>query len=128
MEFMVAGTSGTDYTFDLDFVKEPALSLDRPGESIEVSATIYDYDGTDVTDKCKSFTWEWLFKREEEEEEKISILNPNSRIVSLKLLDDKMPQEGNYNILKAVAEMENNIKLTTYLPIPIRLYYEDSYI
>lgn len=167
LTFIVAGTTGTDFTFLLDFEREPALSIYKKKqdgedelqigkEKIGVIAKLYDYNGNDIIKNySSSINWSWAnnkkvvkIKNEDGKEEEVIedyFINwpkdkkeLNGKKVSLYLDPDKCGEddinkifEDNYYILKAtVPIVENDItyNLNAYLPIPIRLNYEDDHI
>lgn len=135
LSFGPAGTSGTDYTFVLDFIDPNNAALTTPPkeengerngekEYVEVEARLYNYQGNEVDITGKKITW--------------SIVNSNNQIVigqkqknkvELQLKDSvKTPPEDNYNILMAKLEDWGDYELKAYLPIPIRLNSNYKYI
>lgn len=186
LTFVVAGTTGTDFTFLLDFEREPALSIYKKNkdgddelqigkEKIGVVAKLYDYNGNDIIKNySSSINWSWAnnkkvvkVKNEDGKEEEViedyfidwskDKKELNGKKVSLYLDPDKCGvttneedstkksiSDENKNkifgdncyILKAEVPMKKSLdsnndttyKLNAYLPIPIRLNYEDDHI
>lgn len=183
LTFIVAGTAGTDFTFLLDFEREPALSVYKKNkdgedelqigkEKIGVVAKLYDYNGNNIIKNySSSINWSWVknrkvtIKNEDGKEEEIiedfidwpkDKKELNGKKVSLYLDPDKCGVttneengtksisaeninkifEDNYYVLKAEVPMKKSFnsnndttyKLNAYLPIPIRLNYEDDHI
>lgn len=150
LTFGPAGTSGTNYTFVIDFVSnESALTLKSDfadGETISAiiaRARLYDYAGKEIPNlETKDIEWSilneenkiisrnnfiQLFPVEEENEEKEKYTVKNK--IELQLLDsiENIPND-NYTILEAIlkkSDGNNNgwgdYDLHAYLPIPIRV-------
>ena len=149
LTFGPAGTSGTNYTFVIDFVSnESALTLKSDfadGETIPAviaRARLYDYAGKEISNlETKDIEWSILneenkiisrnnfiqlfpVEEENEEQEKYTVKNK----IELQLLDsiEDVPND-NYTILEAIlkaSDGNNNgwgdYDLHAYLPIPIR--------
>ena len=154
MTFLVAGTTGTDFTFLLDFEEdsETALSINKNNELIagdeyiRTVARLYDYSGRDITEKYRNeINWFWNLSsyNGDNAENSITIKKvANKAELSIKLKEDGTPvltsvPKDNYHILKASIMMtksenasadDQKYELAAYLPIPIRLNYEDDYL
>lgn len=135
LTFGPAGTSGTDYTFILDFDNgETALTLQsdfETGETIPAvfaRARLYDFEGKEIEDlKSKNIVWSW-----EDETNSLMKFVPqqdrNDKVeLQLTYTGETVPT-NNYSILKATLKKSTStgdggwgdFDLHAYLPIPIR--------
>lgn len=135
LTFGPAGTSGTDYTFVLDFKgNNTALTINNK-EKVEVVARLYDYEGKDLTEliEGKNITWSFINGLQD-----ISLMTPKSKKKNeceLQLELTAMPNV-NYTILKATLPKNSSTEtsgwgdydLHAYLPIPIRSDKKYSFI
>lgn len=139
LTFGPTGTSGTDYTFVIDFDKGVTALTLNDTSAVEVTARLYDYKGEEVTGlETKNITWQWA-NAAEGETFPIEIVNANAEYYKneLKLADiTKMP-EKNFCILEAILHKQENdtdetgwedYDLHAYLPIPIRQSKDYQYI
>lgn len=128
--FGPAGTSGTDYTFVLDFAtKENALTINGDKLACTVQAKLYDYTGKDITNKIdyENLSWDFVNRHNYIKDEFFNKVD-NKVEIQLKEGIPSVPSD-NYTILKATLDNWGDYKLEAYLPIPIRLNREDaSYI
>lgn len=126
LTFGPAGTSGTDYTFVLDFVdnKENALTIGSE-KAVLVRARLYDYTGKELDIKGRTIKWKL---NDETYVKTIEVIDENDKIELQ--LDKNLKQVpiNNYTILEAVLEGWGDYKLKAYLPIPIRLNYDYQFI
>lgn len=146
LTFGPAGTSGTDYTFVLDFNNGiTALTLKSDYKesetipSVIVQARLYDYTGKEIPNlDIRDIQWS-LDEEKLENDDKTDNVVENDYIkiipqaeknkVEIQLKDsvDKVP-EDNFTILKAVLKASSGVgddgwgdyDLFAYLPIPIR--------
>lgn len=134
LTFGPSGTSGTDYTFVLDFDDgETALTLDsdfKAGETVPkvfVRARLYDYEGNEIEDiENKNIEWSW----QDETNSWITYIQQTQKNkVELKLENSPaVVPTNNYSILQATLKKSTSTgdggwgdyDLHAYLPIPIR--------
>ena len=131
LSFGTIGTSGTDFTFRLNFDKGiTALTL-KDTEVVTVTARLYDYEGKEIIADLndKHIKWSWL---DEKPNSLIKIVGEDAALgkiestsnftveLQLKTPDsDKLPV-NNYSILKATLLDWGDFELEAYMPIPIR--------
>lgn len=128
LTFGIAGTSGTDCTFIIDFDNGASAVSALESSAVTVTARLYDYENTERPDLLaqRTITWSWKTSDGQLTHRDISG-GPNYQheIVFEKRADDG----SNYNILQAsIPWGEENSTLTAYLPIPIRVSTQYAYI
>ena len=142
LTFGPAGTSGTDYTFVLDFEGNTTALTIGDNKAVIVKAMLYDYEGKEITDlENKYITWSLNYEThithsavEKQENNKI-ITIANKQEIKLKNGIDTVPID-NFAILKATLHKQGiagdngwgDYDLEAYLPIPIRLNKNYSFI
>lgn len=130
LTFGPTGTSGTDYTFVLDFEDNVNALTVKSDTSAVVTARLYDYEGQEVTDKITNgvgkITWSWANSNKEpimsylpKEETVKSDLNLSWNKATVTLGTSTVPKE-NYHVLKATLKGWGDYPLDAYLPIPIK--------
>lgn len=130
LTFGSAGTSGTDYTFVLDFNNGATALTLGSDEAIYARARLYNYDGSEVANlESESITWDWL----NGENLVAAIQQAKNNLVELKLKNNIITEvpANNYSILRASLDYNvSNGKFTleAYLPIPIRSDKKYSFI
>lgn len=141
MTFGVAGTTGTDCTFILDF--DNGITAVSPedaekGVAVSVTARLYDYENNEIDleeyfsqHDGVSITWTW---KEDTLSQNIQIdgnyNGVSGKIISVSLTykNNKSDIGANYNILSATLKGWGTYDLTAYLPIPIRADTSYNYI
>lgn len=139
LTFGPTGTSGTDYTFILDFDKGVTALTLGDIEAVNVTARLYDYEGLEVDIKDKKITWQWA-NAAEGETFPVEIVNAAEEYYTkeIKIANGitKMP-EKNFCILEAILHKQESdtdtngwgdYDLHAYLPIPIRQSKDYQYI
>lgn len=130
LTFGTAGTTGTDYTFILDFDDGVTALTIGSEDAVHVTARLYDYENNEIDIANKEISWSWKTS-----DGKISLSLPNDSAlphttVELKLETDIIKES--YNILQAEllwgGTDDNPWKLIAYLPIPIRANTDQLYI
>lgn len=130
LTFGTAGTTGTDYTFILDFDNGITALTIGSEDAVHVTARLYDYENNEIDIANKEISWSWKTS-----DGKISLSLPNDSTlphttVELKLETDIIKES--YNILQAEllwgGTDDNPWKLIAYLPIPIRANTDQLYI
>lgn len=117
--FGPTGTSGTDYTFVLDFENGVNALSTLDGETEKVYARLYDYEGKEVDKLTTGTTIEWDLIRDNGYISKGASGEENGYYyISLNLLATSVPN-NNYTILQATLKGWGNYPLIAYLPIPI---------
>lgn len=127
LSFGPMGTSGTDYTFILDF--EPnknAITLGDEG-GLTVKASLYDHNGQDIDiAKQENIIIKWELLRNDNNYLDFPSQNDNKPknekyiIQGAGLKGRQTVPEDNYVILEATLEEWGNYTLKAHLPIPIR--------
>ena len=133
LSFGPMGTSGTDYTFILDFASnENAITLGDEG-GLTVKASLYDHNGQDIKlEKQENIDITWsLLNNESKYLDFPSQNGGNSKnekciIQGEGLKGQQTVPEDNYVILEAKLEKWGDYTLYTHLPIPIR--QKDEYM
>lgn len=129
MTFGIAGTTGTDCTFILDFdngITAVGPEDSSEGLAVSVTARLYDYENNevDLTDYADKITWSW----------KDTTTAKNIQIGSSKGITIPLTYTGgasltyNYNILQATLTGWGNFVLEAYLPVPVRKKIDYNYI
>lgn len=131
LTFGVAGTTGTDCTFILDFDDGITAVTDNSDAAVTITARLYDYENNEIEDFLTSgnriIEWSWKTS-----DQKLNIIGNNKssnieikRNTSISWSSDNY---SNYNILQATLKGWGDYDLTAYLPIPIRLEETYAYI
>ena len=127
LTFGIAGTSGTDCTFILDFDNGVTAMTVGSNSLVNVTARLYDYENKEVDLTGRSITWSWktsdgkiTFPDKNED----NISNNTSSTQELLLIGDI---GASYNILQAKVNWGDH-DLISYLPIPIRAATTYAYI
>ena len=112
LTFGTAGTTGTDYTFILDFDNGVTAVTAGSDDAVFVTARLYDYENNEIDISDRIITWSWKVS-----DKKINKSNSTSSQIELSSANSKV--EASYNILQASMDW-GDWKLIAYLPIPIR--------
>lgn len=136
LSFGPIGTSGTDYTFVLDFDKGVTALTNGSEDAVTVTAHLYDYEGREIISDLngKHISWSWVKKDSTDINPYIGLMQGESLVneiidstnftVELQLKKTFTAEEGlpqdNYSVLKASLTDWGDYKLDAYLPIPIR--------
>lgn len=124
LTFGVAGTTGTDCTFILDFDNGVTAITNDSSSAVTVTARLYDYENNEVSLEGRDITWK--FKDDGDGLLTISSLTEPYRR-EIKRNTAKTWSSANYNILQA-SMVWGDTTLYAYLPIPIRSSNEYAYI
>lgn len=124
LTFGVAGTTGTDCTFILDFDNGVTAITNDSSSAVTVTARLYDYENNEVSLEGRDITWK--FKDDGDGLLTISSLTEPYRR-EIKRNTAKTWSSANYNILQASMAWADTT-LYAYLPIPIRSSDEYAYI
>lgn len=120
LQFGKAGTSGTNITLVLEFNNNENAIIYIPGKESKciVNASMYDMAGSKITTPEGTWEWKWLY-----ENSIIQLSSGDSSSIELTLPDnfDTINLNSNYHILSATFIPTTGTKITTYLPIPIKL-------
>lgn len=128
MTFGPIGTSGTDYTFILDFNNGQTALTIGDESAVFARAKLYDYEGKEIEGlENRDITWSW---QDGETDSRISLIpQENNNIIELQLNNSvtEVPTD-HYSILKATLSKNTSSNdggwgdydLVAYLPIPIR--------
>ena len=125
LTFGVAGTTGTDCTFILDFDNGITAVTGNATDAVTVTARLYDYENNEVELTNYSITWGW--KVEDGLLTDVAIGSETNFRREIKRNTEKKWDGPSYNILKA-SMVWGNTTLETYLPIPIRASNAQAYI
>lgn len=119
--FGAAGTTGTDYTFILDF--DNGITAITAGSTglVSVTARLYDYANQEIDISGKNISWSWKTN-----DGKIAI-EETGKTESIYLKSTSSAVDASYNILQASMEW-GDWDLIAYLPIPIRSASNYAYI
>lgn len=154
LTFGPAGTSGTNYTFVIDFISnDSVLTIGDNSKSVIARARLYDYTGKEVPNlETKDIVWSVLNnKGENDTDDKNSFIklvdvknkNPdgteyiakNKKELQLLLAANAKVPENNFTILKATLKKSSgnnngwgDFDLEAYLPVPIRKSKQYPYI
>lgn len=129
LTFGVAGTTGTDYTFIIDFDDNvTAVTADPNGRAVTVTARLYDYENKEVNIKGYNIEWDW---KTSDGLLSINALN-NSESLTISreikyIPNSAQPLTYSYNILQAKL-VWGDFDLIAYLPIPLRKSEDYAYI
>lgn len=125
LTFGVAGTTGTDCTFILDFDNGITAVTNNATDAVTVTARLYDYENNEIELKNYPITWGWKVNDGLLIDEEIGSETNFRR--EIKRDTSKEWTGPSYNILKA-SVVWGNTTLETYLPIPIRTSNIQAYI
>lgn len=127
LTFGIAGTSGTDCTFILDFDNGVTAMTVGSDSLVNITARLYDYENKEVDLTGRSITWSWKTSDEKitfPDQDENNISNNTSPTQELKLTGSI---GASYNILQAKVNWGDH-DLLAYLPIPIRAANTYAYI
>lgn len=129
MTFGPIGTSGTDYTFIIDFNNgATALTVNNKEQAVMARARLYDYEGKEIDGlENRDITWSW---QDGDTDSRITLVpQVANNLVELQLQDSvtAVPTD-HYSILKATLSKNTSnddggwgdYDLVAHLPIPIR--------
>lgn len=129
--FGPAGTSGTDYTFVLDFNNGATALTIGDETAITARARLYNYDGSEMAGlENEDIVWTWMNGDNDLMEAPIRQTKHNYAELKLKSSVTSIPVH-NHCILKATlayATKNGKFNLEAYLPIPIRSSKQYSFI
>lgn len=127
LTFGVAGTTGTDCTFILDFDNGITAVTDSPDKAVTVTARLYDYENNEIEDFLTSGnrTIKWGWKTLDGKLHFVANEKRATAEIKRGSTDWGKDNYSNYNILQATLQGWGDFELTAYLPIPIRS--EDTY-
>ena len=125
LTFGVAGTTGTDCTFILDFDNGITAVTNNATDAVTVTARLYDYENNEIELKNYPITWGWKVNDGLLKDEVIGSETNFRR--EIKRNTENEWNGPSYNILKASMTW-GNTTLETYLPIPIRASNTQAYI
>lgn len=129
LTFGPIGTSGTDYTFVLDFDKGVTALTIGDTDKVTVTARLYNYEGREIDILNKHFNWSWVGKSKaflsidgEHAGADGIFENVQSSTVEVQLNSDvtSISTHDNFTVLKATLTDWGDYPLNAYLPIPIR--------
>lgn len=128
LTFGVAGTTGTDCTFILDFEdnNKNAITIGT-GESINVVAKLYNEENKEEILDFNKYQIEWKWKTSGEFNF-VEIQKQNNNIATLRNIPETAININNFYILQATLKGWGDYDLVAYLPIPIRSSINYSYI
>lgn len=136
LTFGPAGTSGTDYTFVLDFNNGITALTIGSDEKIIVKARLYDYSGKEIPNlNIRDIQWSLDEKENTYQNDYIKIIPQTDKDeIEIQLLDTvKSIPKDNYTILRATLKSAREYEkadepdgwgdydLLAYLPLPIRI-------
>ena len=138
LTFGTAGTTGTDYTFILDFDKGITAVTADSNDAVFVTARLYDYENNEIDISDRKITWSWKGNDPAVDisEDKLLQIYPvyqdeaqlKIKTISCEIKRTATSWSGvNYGILQASMDW-GDWKLIAYLPIPIRSSTTYSYI
>lgn len=127
LTFGVAGTTGTDCTFILDFDDGVTAVTDDSSKKVTVTARLYDYENNEIEDFLTSGnrTIKWGWKTLDGKLHFVANEKQATAEIKRSSTDWEKDNYSNYNILQATLQGWGDFELTAYLPIPIRS--EDTY-
>lgn len=122
LTFGVAGTSGTDCTFIIDFDNGATAVTASGSQATTVTARLYDYENKEVdllSDTRVSIAWAW--KNSSDVPSFLSFQAAGTKFTQreIKYNASNVPT-NNYAVLQATLTGWGDYPLTAYLPIPIR--------
>ena len=115
LTFGVAGTTGTEYTFILDFDGGVTAITNNAAKAVTVTARLYDYENKEIDLTNHTVTWGWKTS------DGLLSINPGAKHYQKEIVQTtgQTWSSTNYNILKASITW-GDWDLEAYLPIPIR--------
>lgn len=117
LTFGTAGTTGTDYTFILDFDDGATALTINDTTAVTVTARLYDYENKEIEDFGeREITWSW---KTNDGKMQFPDNKPETKRTQEIQLTDRATIGPSYNILQASMDW-GDWKLIAYLPIPIR--------
>lgn len=126
LTFGIAGTSGTDCTFIIDFDNGVSAVSASGSSAVTVTARLYDYENTEQPDLLAQRTIEWSWKTSDGQLTHRAISGgPNCQREIV--FNNRTADGSNYNILQAKVSWGDG-NLITYLPIPIRTSTQYAYM
>ena len=122
LTFGVAGTSGTDCTFIIDFDNGATAVTASGSQATTVTARLYDYENKEVdllSDTRVSISWTW--KNSSDVPSFLTFQAAGTKFTQreIKYNASNVPT-NNYAVLQATLTGWGDYPLTAYLPIPIR--------
>lgn len=130
LTFGVAGTTGTDCTFILDFDNGITAVTDNPNKAVTVTARLYDYENNEIEDFLTSGnrTIKWSWKTSDGKLHFVANEKRATAEIKRGSANWSTNDYSNYNILQATLQGWGDFELTAYLPIPIRSEETYAYI
>lgn len=139
LTFGIAGTTGTDYTFILDFDDGITAVTNTNDSKVTITARLYDYENNEINISDREITWSW--KGSDDPNVKISTdgllqiyptyqdeAQSKIKTISCEIKRTATAWSGvNYGILQASMDW-GDWELIAYLPIPIRSNINYQYI
>lgn len=122
LTFGVAGTTGTDCTFILDFDNGVTAITNDGSSAVTVTARLYDYENKEVDLSGRTIKWGW--KTNDGLLTQAAMTNNYQREIKK---TSTTTLSTNYNILQASMDW-GDTTLYAYLPIPIRSADTYAYI
>lgn len=127
MTFGIAGTTGTDCTFILDFDNGITAVTNESNSAVTITARLYDYENNEVDISGKTIEWSWKV-----DQSLFNIVNADG----LKSYQIEIQRNGNavskkkenYAILQAKMTDWGDFPLVAYLPIPLKSKSSYDYI
>lgn len=134
MTFGVAGTTGTDCTFILDFDNGVTAVTDIKDDFVTVTARLYDYENNEIDISNETIEWTW---KTQNDKPLFAIGNKDKNGNAffcyqreIKRTNNILPEEtkANFSILQATLKSWGNYELKAYLPIPLKKEKSYNYI
>lgn len=126
LTFGVAGTTGTDCTFILDFDNGITAVDDNGTSAVTVTARLYDYENKEIDLSTRTIQWGW--KTSDGLLTDVAMDEGYRREIRRSTSYTWTDDGSNYNILQACIESWGDTSLYAYLPIPIRKDNSYAYI
>ena len=126
LTFGIAGTSGTDCTFIIDFDNGVSAVSASGSNAVTVTARLYDYENTEQPDLLaqRTITWSWKTSDGQLTHRAVSGGPNYQREI---VFNSRTADGSNYNILQATVPWGDG-NLIAYLPIPIRASTQYAYM
>ena len=126
LTFGIAGTSGTDCTFIIDFDNGVSAVSASGSSAVTVTARLYDYENTEQPNLLaqRTITWSWKTSDGQLTHRAVSG-GPNCQREII--FNNRTADGSNYNILQASIPWGDG-DLIAYLPIPIRASTQYAYM
>ena len=122
LSFGQAGTTGTDYTFVLDFDNNlTAITAGNVGAEYGITARLYDTKNEEIDISKNTIEWKW-FKSTSQNLviNNSTTTNNRNKISTVGTAGENVLNINDIFILQATLIDWGDYKLTAYLPIPIR--------